>query len=184
MTVKDMKAALLRNLLLGIAIVVAACSPVTIVSTEPASGFALANYKTFDFFKTESSGEISPKFDERLALLKTELSKQLTARGLSQTSSEAELLINIGVVIEEKVQTRETDFRTDAHYMGQRNYSWQAETVEVGRYHEGTVTVHLVDRVKNAMVWRGVVNGFISEKDSKVQETIAAGAEALIKKIK
>lgn len=180
-----MKVSSLNNLFLSVVIIVAACSPVQIVSTEPASGFALANYKTFDFFKTESSGDIGPKFSERLALLKTEISKQLTARGLRQATSEtADLLVNIGVVVEEKVQTRETDFRTDAHYSGQRNYSWQSETVEVGRYHEGTITLHLVDRVKNAMVWRGVVNGFISEKDSKVQETISAGAVELFKKIK
>src|SRR5688572_22876406 len=100
-----MKVSSLNNLLVCVAIVVAGCSPVQIVSTEPAPGFALANYKTFDFFKTESSGEISPKFNERLALLKTEISKQLAARGLSQASSEtADLLINIGVVVEEKVQ--------------------------------------------------------------------------------
>ena len=171
-------------LLLAVVLIVGACSPVTILSTEPAPGFALANYKTFDFLKTESSGEISSKFNERLELLKTEISKQLTARGLHQGSADADLLINIGVVVEEKIQTRETDFRTDAHYIGQRNYSWQVETVEVGRYKEGTVTLHLVDRKENAMVWRGVVNGFVSEKDSKVKETISAGVVELFKKIK
>src|SRR5690349_15521144 len=123
-----MKTPSFKNLILAIVILVAACSPVKIISTEPAPGFALANYKTFDFLKTETSGVISSKFDERLTLLKTEVSKQLTTRGLEQASSDAELLINIGVVVEEKVQTRETDFRTDAYYSGQRNYTWQSET--------------------------------------------------------
>jgi hypothetical protein len=159
------------------------CSPVKIINTEPAAGFALSNYKTFDFFKTESSGDISPQFNERIELLKTEIGKQLVARGLHQGSEDADLLINIGVVVEEKIQTRETDFRTDARYMGQRNYSWKSEEVEVGRYREGTITLHLVDRIKNAMVWRGAANGIIPEKDAKVKETIAIGVEELVKKI-
>ncbi len=165
-------------------LLVSGCSSVKIIDVQPTPGFALANYKTFDFFKTESSGDISPKFNERLELLKAEISKQLVARGLSQSTDGADLLINIGVVVEEKIQTRETDLRTDgARYMGQRNYTWKSEEVEVGRYREGTVTLHLVDQSKNAMVWRGAANGIIPEKDSKVKETIVLGVEELIKKI-
>jgi hypothetical protein len=36
---------------------------------------------------------------------------------------------------------------------GGRNYSWLAREVAVGRYRDGTVTVHLVDRTQNKLVW-------------------------------
>jgi hypothetical protein len=82
--------------------------------------------------------------------------------------------------VNEEVQTRQTDFRTDApRYLGQRNYSWKSQQVEVGRYREGTVTVHIVDRKQNKLVWKGAVQDIIPQKESRVEKTITKGVEKL-----
>lgn len=172
------------NPLLLSCFIIVACSSVKILKTDQADGFSLKNYKTFDFVPVTLTGEVSPSFNQRAEWIKTEVAKQLTNRGLTQVSSNPDLLVNIGVVVEEKTQTRETTIRdTPPTYIGQRNYTWQSQEVPVGTYKEGTVTVELVDQVKKEMVWEGVASSVIMKKDEASQKNIADGAELLFSKI-
>jgi hypothetical protein len=92
--------------------------------------------------------------------------------------------VNIGIQVESKTQTRETDWRTDGRYKytGQRNYSWKSEEVVVGYYKEGTVTIHVVDAAKNSMVWKGTVKDILPSKASKVAELAKAAMKSLFEK--
>jgi hypothetical protein len=165
---------------------IVACTPtVRIKSTEAASGFALPQYQTFNFYeiKTDSAAPDQP-FLNRIDILKNAIRRELTAKGLTLSPDNPDLLVNIGIFTREKVQTRQTDFRTDApKYMGQRRYSWKSQEVEVGRYREGTVTVHLVDREKNAMVWKGVAEAIIPKKEERLQKTVEAGVAKLFSRL-
>lgn len=141
-----------------------ACSGVKVLEAESTPDANLAQYKTFDFYTLEASGDtVTTLFTDRINMLKEAISNEMVQRGYVRTSSRADLLVNIGVMVDEKVQTRTTDWRTDGapRYMGQRNYSWKSEEVEVGRYREGTVSVHLVDAFKNKMVWKGAIQGVV-----------------------
>ena len=90
-------------------IAVTGCSGITIKGVEKADNFTIKNYKTFDFFKTDASGNaLSEHAKENLELLKTAIARELQAKGVSQSSTDPDLLVNIGVVVLEKVQTRET----------------------------------------------------------------------------
>jgi hypothetical protein len=160
------------------------CSPlVKIKSTKQAEGVTLSNYKTFDFYKIDTEVVPSPSFNQRTEWLKNEIASQLVKRGLSQTSDNPDLLVNIGIVIEEKVQTRETTIRDAPHYMGTRNYHWESQEVAVGTYEEGTVTIDLVDRAKNEMIWEGVASSIIVKKDEASKKNIAEGVAMLFEKI-
>jgi len=161
-----------------------ACTPkVRIKQTEAAPGFALANYKTFNFYDINTNSETStddPTYNNRINILKNGIQQELTAKGLTFSLDNPDLLVNIGVFTREKVQTRQTNFREDApRYIGQRRYSWQSQEVEVGTYREGTVTVHLVDREKNAMVWKGAAEAIIPKKEAQLQKTVNAGVAKL-----
>jgi hypothetical protein len=93
------------------------------------------------------------------------------------------MLVNIGIKVKEQIQTRETDWRTDApKYMGQRNYSWKSEEIETGRYREGTATLHLVDATQKKMIWKGAVQSIVPEKQANVQEAVQKGMKALFEK--
>jgi uncharacterized lipoprotein len=160
----------------------AACSSVRVSNIESAADTDFTKFKTFDFYKLTASGDTTSKvFDERVAVLKSAISAELGKRGYTQSSSNPELLVNIGIQVEEKAQTRETDWRTDARYryMGQRNYSWKSEQVVVGYYREGTVTVHVVDAAKNSMVWKGTVKDILPGKASKIEDVAKAAMKAL-----
>ena len=117
--------------LIGIVMItLVACSSINIKGVEKDPGFALSSYKTFSFYEVHKGGDaIGPQYQENLKLLQEEITKQLGLRGLTLSGESPDMLVNIGIVVNEKVQTRETNFANPADrtaYMGQRNYSWQS----------------------------------------------------------
>lgn len=164
---------------------VVACTPaVRIEKTEAAPGFSLVNYKTFNFYEiTTNTESTDPSYNNRINILKNAIQQELTEKGLTLTPTDPDLLVNIGVVTAEKVQTRQTTFREAPRYIGQRRYSWKSQEVEVGSYRQGTVTVDLVDAAKNAMVWEGVAEAIIPRKEAQLQKTINAGVSKLFARL-
>lgn len=158
------------------------CSTVRVVNTEKEDNFSLQQYQTYGFYNIEPDGDTvlheMEGYYANIDILKQEVARQLEKRGLTQ-SSQPQLLVNIGSVVEEKVQTRQTDFREAPIYMGQRRYTWKSKEVEVNRYKLGTVTVHLVDRATNKLVWRGVVEGVVPKDQEKFRKRVAEGMEKL-----
>jgi hypothetical protein len=121
------------------------CVPVRVDYVDQDANADLSNYKTFAFYQTGlvNKTELEP-YKENIEKLKMAIKKEMVAHGYRQENN-PDILINIGLFIEEKVQTRETDIRDAPRYIGQRNYTWESEVVEVQRYKEGTVVVDLVD---------------------------------------
>jgi hypothetical protein len=162
---------------------IAACSPGRVIKTEKAEGVDFNSYKTFDFYKLEASGDTSTaKFAPYTNILQQSIARELQAKGYSQSSSDPDLLVNIGIVVKEETQTRETNIREAPRYIGQRRYSWKSQEVEVGRYKSGTVTIDLVDPRKNSMVWEGVLEGVIANKQSSYENDINKGITNLFEK--
>ncbi|PRY12756.1 uncharacterized protein DUF4136 [Pontibacter ummariensis] len=162
-------------------LVVTGCSPAIHTNTEAVSGFNLNNYQTFGFYEVDASGDaLGANYQQPINYLQEEIARQLEARGLTRTTTDPDLLINLGIVVDEQVQTRETSILTDPpNYIGQRRYTWKAREVEVGRYKEGTVSVHLVDKDQNELVWRGTAESILESKPAKLQEQIAQGVQKL-----
>lgn len=159
------------------------CSGVNVLETQADENFELGQYKTFDFFRLEASGDTAENFSRNVELLKGAITRELGLKGLRRSLASPDLLVNIGIVVEQKVQTRETSFREAPVYIGQRHYHWETKKVEVGRYREGTVTVDLVDPEDNKRVWEGAVEGVIPERETKLRERIEEGVKALFEKL-
>lgn len=157
------------------------CSSSRLIKAEIAEGVNLSTNKTFDFYKLEAGGDtISSRFRERADILKTAIADELARKGYRQVSDNPDLLVNIGICVTEEVQTRQTDFRTDApRYVGQRRYSWKSRELEVGRYRMGTVDIHLVDAKTNTIVWQKVAESVIPEKDSKLSKKTKDGIKKM-----
>jgi len=160
------------------------CSGVRLLNSESNEGFDVSNYKSFDFYELEATGDTAANFSTNVGLLKNEIEKQLALKGFRRSDTEPDLRVNIGIVVKEKIQTRETTLRDAPRYVGQRNYSWKSEEVEVGRYKEGTVTVHLVDPNNNKLMWKGVVQGVVPSNKSNLSSTIQEGMEVLFSNLK
>jgi hypothetical protein len=159
------------------------CSGTKVQNAETAAGTDLSRYKTFGFYEIDTAGLVNPEYYiSNVEALKKSVITQMVARGYSEATN-PDLKINMGVTVEEKAQTRETDFRTDrTRYMGQRNYSWQSEEIVVGYYKEGTLDFHLVDAKENKMVWRATISDVVPTKQKNVQETIDRNVKKLFEK--
>ena len=152
---------------------IAGCSVTKTVNTVKAPGVDFTSFKTFDYFKLQASGDtVSSRFDNYANMIREAITREMIAKGYTQSSADPDLLINIGAVVKEQAQTRETNIRDAPRYTGQRNYSWKSEEVVVGHYKTGTVTIELVDRLKNSMVWQGVVEGLVADKPKTFQSDI------------
>jgi hypothetical protein len=178
-----MKELLLKYSHLLLMLLVISCSPAIRITSEPAPAFNLSNYQTFAFMGVDASGEgLGEGYQTHVSYLQDEIARQLQGRGLQPaTDGEADLLINLGIVVDEEMQTRQTNILTDPpRYVGQRRYTWQSREVDVRRYNVGTVSVHLVDRERNDMVWRGTAERIISDNPKRLREQISKGMEDLV----
>lgn len=166
----------------------ASCSGVNITGVNKEDDFTISKYKTFSFYEVKRSGDaLGPNYESNLKILMEAITRQMTAKGLAASGDKPDLLVNIGIVVEEKVQTRETSLANPADrtaYMSGRNYSWQAGEVEVGRYREGTVVVHLVDVTQNKLVWQGAAQSVVPEKQKNVPAVIDDAMAKLFAQVK
>ena len=154
----------------------------TILLIAGSSIGAIAQYQTYNFLEFDSQVLVDiERRPENVDYLKAAISRELEARGLAQ-ADDPDLHVNIGVVVKEEVQTRETNVREDMRYLGQRNYTWQSQEVPVGTYNEGTVTIDLVDAAKNELVWEGKASSVILKNNKKMQKRIDSGVKKAFKK--
>lgn len=174
-------------IIISMAFFLLSCGGAKVLHSELSPGTDLSQYKTFNFYEVDAAGDtMSAKFKERLTLIQDAITQQLEAKGFKRESDidQPNLLVNIGIVVDEKVQTRMTNYQHDApKYIGQRNYHWKSEEVVVGRYRMGTVTVDLVDPKKNERIWEGVVEDVIPTKEARIQEAIREGIGKLFEKL-
>lgn len=148
--------------------VLAGCSPYRIVRNQNDKSATWSTYRTFAFVDTSRLDPVpSIAYQRAVRQAKQAVGAELMTNGykqVSDTQTTPDLLVNIGVVVHEKTQTRQTTIYEAPRYMGQRRYNWQSQEVPVGTYKEGTLSLHIVDSKQNALVWDAAVSGILSKK--------------------
>ena len=160
-------------LVLFLMVSVLGCIPVKLNShyVDPETDFS--SYKTYDFYDLsfDSFDKRQPR-KESAKILMTAIENELNQRGYKK-EKDPDIVINIGAVISEEVQTREANIQTDGmRYMDQRNYTWTADEIEVRRYAVGTVSLDFIDSRKKELIWQAVIEGTIHKKDEKIEKSI------------
>ena len=155
----------------------------TIVSYDKAKDVDFTKYKTFQIYSLDvkSTPEFEPK-RSGLNLMLVEIIKHMESRGFEKVLENPDLIINVGVSIVSKDQTRETNVGDAPIYMGQRNYQWESKEVVIGTYTEGTVTLDLVDTQNEKMIWQVVGASVLSEKREKNRKRIIKAVKKMYKK--
>ena len=172
------------SLLFGILFLTFGCTTIKILNVNKENDFSLTAYKTYDFYSVDVDTTAHPEFNKRLFVIRDELMNQLSIYGLKRSADKPDLLINIGIKLEKKMQTRETEFATDApFYMGDRNYTWQSEEIPVGEYHEGTFTIDFVESKDNTLQCMAVADAVVVKNDKDAKENIEVALKKLFKKI-
>ncbi|GAA4297840.1 DUF4136 domain-containing protein [Nibribacter koreensis] len=162
-----------------------ACSPVKVLNAEAEAGFSLARYKTFDFSIEDSILQNAPpEYNRQIELAQAEVLRQMMAVGLRQDKTNPDLLVNFGMVVEDKTQTRQTNFITDPpRYTGQRRYQWKSKEVPVGKYKAGTLSMHIIDPAQNKLLWKAEAETVIPKKSEDIQRGILQSIQALFRKL-
>lgn len=157
---------------------VGACSPTrVVVEKNKYEDFKLSQYSSFDFSQIETPNDSLVPYQQIVELLKENIIKAMEARGLKQDTIDPDLRINLGVVVADKVQTRETNVTSDPFtYSGQRNYYWEVREIPVNTYREGSVTIHFVNNPGNVLVWVGSISEVVPKKQ---EDKIAAIQDAI-----
>lgn len=148
--------------------------------------FVIGDYSTFGFQPKMADGDSLPEpFLENIDLIKKTIADNLVSKGL-QESQDPALIINLSALMEDKVQTRQTDFRTDGlpRYTGQRRYSWKSEEVPVGKYKAGTLFLGISDSRQDKLVWRGEIDNILPAKEAKIQARLVKAVDDLLNKLK
>ncbi len=173
------------TLVAGLLVFMFGCSTIKVVSTDQTPDFSLKSYQTFNFYDIEVEADSLSFFYHRIGLLEDEIENQLELKGLKQADENPDLLINLGIVMWESVQTTESNLaNSEPRYVGGGNYVWEREELAIGTYNEGTMVVHLVDTKSNILVWKGIVDGVVVKKDKSAQKNVRIGMEHLFKEMK
>ena len=170
----------LKKPLLALALGLAACSSeqaTTRVDSRP--GVNLTRYRTYNFMDAVARNDSAfMNSGSNIFDLKRAVTRELEARGFRK-ADQPDLWVNIALVTQQRVQTREANYRTDGapYYIGQRNYHWQATDIPVGTYQEGTATIDLVDAARKELVWQGTTTSILSRTPSRSAKQIDKGVE-------
>ncbi|QJW92285.1 DUF4136 domain-containing protein [Spirosoma taeanense] len=153
------------------------CSRYRIIRNQTDNSATWSSYRTFAFVDTNRI-EATPRdtYQAAVAQVKQAVANELARRGYQQTTDNPDLLVNLGTVVKEKTQTRPTTIYEAPLYIGQRRYSWRSQDVPIGTYQEGTVSLHVVDAQRNALVWDVAVSSVLNQRrvtTDQVSEAVA-----------
>jgi hypothetical protein len=172
----------LRTPLFALALGLAACSTnERLTQVDQKSGVNFANYKTYNFMDEVARNDSAfQRSSTGIFDLKYAVTQEMERRGYRK-AAQPDLWVNIGMVTQQRTQTRPGDFRTDAlpQYIGQRNYHWDARDVPVGQYEEGTATIELVDATRKELVWQGTTTSVLPKVRTKATKQIEKAVEAV-----
>ncbi|AMR27633.1 hypothetical protein A0257_11355 [Hymenobacter psoromatis] len=162
--------------LLALALGLAACSSEQFTQTDSRPGVNLSRYKTYNFMDLLARNDSAfTNSGSNIFDLKRAVAHELEARGF-RLAEKPDLWVNIGLVTQQRTQTRTANYQTDGpYYIGQRNYHWQANEIPVGQYQEGTATIDLVDAARKELVWQGTTSTILSRTPSRASKQIDKG---------
>ncbi|RIW12587.1 DUF4136 domain-containing protein [Algoriphagus lacus] len=161
------------------------CAPTrVVVENNKYEDFKLSNYTTFDFAQIDTPNDSLVPYQQLVDLLKENITKAMEARGHKRVTADPSLRINLGVVVADKVQKRETNVTSDPFtYSGTRSYYWESREIPVNTYREGSVTVHFVNNPGNVLVWAGTISEVVPKKQEDKLAAIQDAVDQIFKYI-
>jgi hypothetical protein len=150
-----MEAKMKKNLLVmgvGAILLLSACSS-TSVRFDYERGVDFSQFKTFDFFEVPEDVEADPLVLKRIDRA---IADQLTAKGLTQSSSDPDLMIAVHTAVKDKVDVTNWGYGyADYYWHGYWGPRYGGGGTQVTQYEEGTLIIDMVDNAEDELIWRG-----------------------------
>ncbi|MDX1676689.1 DUF4136 domain-containing protein [Arsukibacterium sp.] len=169
-----------------VALLLTACSTGPTVRSDKAPDANLSQYQTFSFVSdlaTDRAGYTTLVTQH----FKDAIKAELTARGYRYVESDPQLLVNFNSNVANRSDTRSVPttsyhygyyyYRRGIVYAGFPVYSNDVSTVH---YKVGTVNIDLIDADKRQLVWEGIAEGTLKQKDLEQPREAAARTVSLI----
>ena len=177
-----------RQFLFGVSLLlcVLGCSPYTVLESMVINKADLSAYRTFRIASPDAS-LLPVRFSMRDFNIITNVVKtQMLMRGYKE-SSNADLLINIGIVVTDNIETKDaippiTPFfvsKREAYY---RDYYQDAKVI-TGINKEGVLTIDMIDTRNDMYLYTASVGNLVDKADHKIKESeeVEKAVEALFK---
>ena len=165
-----------------LALAVGACQTLPKIRTEMAPDADLGRYRTYDYFE-------KPSTDRRGYMtittrnIEDAIDREMTQRGLVRSSSNPDLKINFHIARHDRVESRPGPSVGVGYGWGWRSrfgYDFAYGVGDIETVTEGMLTIDLVDRAKNALVWSGSASRTL---DSKVLDQPRRAIDQAVKLI-
>jgi Domain of unknown function (DUF4136) len=151
--------------LLGVALLalLAGCQTRPEIRTQSAPNLDVAPYRTYGFVEkvgTDTAGytTLTTRY------LKESVNSEMQARGYTFTDKNPDLLINFNVVTQDKVEGRPGPRMGLGYGYWRRGYAWGFGVGdEIYSFTEGTLTIDVVDRERNELIWNGTAVGRLTK---------------------
>ncbi|MET0292991.1 MAG: DUF4136 domain-containing protein [Steroidobacteraceae bacterium] len=179
------KSGFAKAALVALLVVIAGCATGPRIRSQSAPGGNVANFRTYGYF--EKLGTDTSSYASVLSLnLKAATSREMESRGYRLATSNPDLLLNFSLAQVEKIDGRSGPTfglgfgRGWGSWRG--SYGWGAgiNDVDIRSTTEGTLTIDVVDRAKNEIVWAGSA---VAPITSKVLDDPKAAIDATVPKI-
>ena len=165
--------------------VLAACQTHPQVRSQSAPNLDLTRYTTYGFMEKPST-DTAGYTTLTTRYLEEAVSREMASRGYTR-SDKPDLLVNFNVATKDKIESRGPS--VGVGYGGgwgwRRGYAWGASYGgnDIQNYTEGSLTVDLVDRERNELVWSGTAVGRLTKKaQDKPQPAIEEAVDLIFDK--
>jgi hypothetical protein len=161
-------------LLLIMLLAACASSPTIIANQDPNADFSA--YKTFSFVDPLSTDRAGARSVLSGFLIKA-TAAELKARGMKEAWPDPDLLIDLIVSAQQKINTRSQPSSSATMHRGRggygtwSGYSMSMSTTTATQKTEGTVAIDIIDRQRKQVVWEAAATGRVTEKTRENLQT-------------
>jgi len=165
--------------------VLAACQTRPEVRSQSAPNLDLARYTTYGFMEKPST-DTAGYTTLTTRYLEEAVSREMASRGYTR-SDKPDLLVNFNVATKDKVESRGPSVGVGYGGWGWRHgYAWGGSFGgynDIRNYTEGSLTIDLVDRERNELVWSGTAVGRLTKQaQDKPQPAIEEAVDLIFNK--
>lgn len=171
-----------RILLIGLALLLAACASGPKITSDYDRSANFAAYRSFGFY--DPLGTDQAGYESLVTqTLKAAVRQQMEARGYTYAETGADLLVNFNARLAQRTDISQTP-PTPMYYGYRRGFygGWGGYGYEtrVDQYVEGTLNIDIIDAQRKQLVWEGVAVGRVTKKSQEDRQAAIRAAVAEI----
>lgn len=159
------------------------CSTIRVLNVNKEAEFSLSKYKTYNFYQSNFDSVAYPEYKQRFVLLQEVMDKQFDSHGLKRSATNPELLVNIGIDIQNMSHTRKTDYLGDPQYMYKRDYTWDSEEIVLDEFRSSSFVIDFVNAKNNKLQCMVSGDAVVVKDEKDVKNNLETGVKKMFKKI-